>query len=62
MNIALIQGAPDNSGIGRRLLDTRFKYKQSNEQETQQKCSLNKPFYLKYFDKLLGKLIAQKQH
>ena len=25
--IALIQGAPDNSGIGRRLLDTRFKYK-----------------------------------
>ena len=40
----LIQGDPENSGMGRRLFDSS--YDMFNEQETQLLCSLNRPVSL----------------
>ena len=45
---------PENSGIGKWLLDANFDFTLSNEHETYQVCSLNRPISLKKgFDKVL---------
>ena len=61
--MASIQWEPENSGIGRRLLDSKYDFKKSNEHETQHICSVNRPISLiKWLNKLLVKLFALLQH
>ena len=46
-----IQWGPENSGVRRRLLDSNYDFRQSNEHEKQQLCSVNSPI-LRLTDKI----------
>ena len=43
---SFLQWQPENSEIGKQLLDSNFDIKYSNEYETQQLCSVSRPFSL----------------
>ena len=40
-----VQREPENSVIGRRLLDSSYDFKQSNVHYIQHLCSVHRPFY-----------------
>ena len=59
ISLEVIKWEPESYKIGSRLSDWSFDFKESNELETQQLCSVNRPISLKskWFDNLL-KLFA----